>query len=549
MAELPTGWVEARLRDIVEVNPRRNVSGLEMEAVSFVPMAALDEKQGEIVAAEIRGYSDVSRGYTQFQESDVIFAKITPSMQNGKSAVARNLANGIGFGSTEFHVLRPVGSVLPEYLWRFVRQRSFRDAAQKTMKGAVGQQRVPADFLADHLFWLPPLAEQKRIVAKVNMLLARITRAREALAHMPVLVETAKAALLSTAVSGEVTADWRRRQKLPEPTDVVLGNHVIGASYGTSAKSSPSGSVPVLRMGNIQDGNLNWTDLVFTSDSTEIKKYTLSEGDVLFNRTNSPELVGKSAYFDGSRVAIFAGYLIRVRCDETLNPKFLTFCLNSPQGREYSRKVRTDGVSQSNINAKKLQTYPLRLPSLREQAEIVGRLESALSTLVRISENHRNAIVELDTLEQQILAKAFRGELVPQDPNDEPAISLISRVKAEREVVKPTAQDKLPKARNATADTHTPRKPRIDAMSKTRTDDNVWHKPYLKNLLALEELIDDIDLSSELGIEPSGPREPEEVAQALFKKSELEIADFYKQLTWEIEAGHIVDDDGKLRVA
>ena len=86
-------------------------------------------------------------------------------------------------------------------------------------------------------------------------------------------------------------------------------------------------------------------------------------------------------------------------------------------------------------------------------------------------------------------------------------------------------------------------------MSKTRSDDDVWHKPYLKNLLVLEELIDGIDLSSELGIEPSGTREPEEFAQALFKKSELEIADFYKQLTWEIEAGHIVDDDGKLRAA
>lgn len=398
-------------------------------------------------------------------------------------------------------------------------------------------------------FGLPPLAEQKRIVAKVNSLLARVTRIREELGCASKLVAMAKAELLSAAVSGELTASWRRNQKLPEPLEAVLSNHVTNTSYGTSAKSSPSGSVPVLRMGNIQNGELDWTDLVFTSDSTEIEKYSLSEGDVLFNRTNSPELVGKSAYFDGSRVAIFAGYLIRVRCDATLDPKFLTFCLNSPQGREYSRKVKTDGVSQSNINAKKLQTYPLRLPSLREQAEIVRRLESALSTLARNNENNLNAIVELDILEQQILAKAFRGELVPQDPNDEPASTLLARVKAEREAAKSPALDRLPKAKRATFNTHTPRTPRIDAMTKTRTDDNVWHKPYLKSLLALEELIDDIDLSSELGIEPSGPREPEEVAQALFKKSELEIADFYKQLTWEIEAGHIVDDDGKLRVA
>ena len=86
-------------------------------------------------------------------------------------------------------------------------------------------------------------------------------------------------------------------------------------------------------------------------------------------------------------------------------------------------------------------------------------------------------------------------------------------------------------------------------MPKTRSDDEVWHKPYLKNLLVLEELNDDIDLSSELGVGSSGPREPEEVAQALFKKSKMEIADFYKQLTWEIEAGHIVENGGRLKVA
>jgi hypothetical protein len=105
----------------------------------------------------------------------------------------------------------------------------------------------------------------------------------------------------------------------------------------------------VLRMGNIQGGQLDWTDLLYTSDPVEIRKYRLQPGDVLFNRTNSPELVGKTALFKTDRPAIFAGYLIRVRCSDRLVPAYLVYCLNSPAGRDYCWRVKTDGVSQSNI--------------------------------------------------------------------------------------------------------------------------------------------------------------------------------------------------------
>ena len=185
-------------------------------------------------------------------------------------------------------------------------------------------------------------------------------------------------------------------------------------------------------MGNIQSGRIDWSNLVFSSDRDEIKKYPLNAGDVLFNRTNSPELVGKTAIYKGERPAIYAGYLVRVRCSERLNPDFLNYCLNSPQGREYCWQVKTDGVSQSNINAKKLANFSFGLPPIDEQTEIVRRVEQLFTFADQLEARVKAAQARIDRLTQSILAKAFRGELVPQDPNDEPASVLLERIKAQR---------------------------------------------------------------------------------------------------------------------
>jgi type I restriction enzyme S subunit len=218
---------------------------------------------------------------------------------------------------------------------------------------------------------------------------------------------------------------------MPDSDGIELGS-ASDFSYGSAAKSAPSGNVPVLRMGNIQDGNLDWSDLVYTSDPREIEKYRLTAGDVLFNRTNSPALVGKTAVYRGERPAIYAGYLIRVRCGERLDPEYLAYCLNSSPGRDYCRRVKTDGVSQSNINAKKLAAFEFKLPSMDEQREIVRRIEAAMDWLNIVATEQEKAARLLDHLDQGLLAKAFCGELVPQDPNDETAETLLERIRAAR---------------------------------------------------------------------------------------------------------------------
>ena len=133
-------------------------------AVSFVPMAAVSEVSASVTDTIERPFSEVARGYTAFRNNDVLFAKITPCMENGKVAIARNLRNDIGFGSTEFHVIRAGKRVMPEYLWFFMRTREFRNEAKSRMVGAGGQQRVPADFVSSASIPLPPLPEQHRIV-------------------------------------------------------------------------------------------------------------------------------------------------------------------------------------------------------------------------------------------------------------------------------------------------------------------------------------------------------------------------------------------------
>src|SRR5580704_19726055 len=166
MTKTRSTWRVCRLGEIVDINPRRpsTLSELAPETpVSFVPMAAVSEKDGAITRAECRPISEVSKGFTYFAEGDVIFAKITPCMQNGKSAIARGLLSGLGFGSTEFHVLRPSSAVTADWVHYLVRQRSFRTAAAMNFRGSAGQQRVPADFLETYLVPVPPIEEQHKI--------------------------------------------------------------------------------------------------------------------------------------------------------------------------------------------------------------------------------------------------------------------------------------------------------------------------------------------------------------------------------------------------
>mgnify|MGYP002785045494 CR=1 FL=1 len=177
--ELPEGCALATVPELFVLNPPKpRADEFADDLPVSVPMPAVEAETGTISAPKQRAFAEVRKGFTAFRDGDVILAKITQCMENGKAAIARNLTNGLGFGSTEFHVFRSTGAALPEYLFHFIRQESFRRNAEAEMSGSVGRKRVPAEFLKGVELPLPPLAEHRRIVAAVERIHDQVTAGR-----------------------------------------------------------------------------------------------------------------------------------------------------------------------------------------------------------------------------------------------------------------------------------------------------------------------------------------------------------------------------------
>jgi len=207
---LPRNWTLGTISDIAEVNPSGStVAAGDRELVTFLPMAAVEELSGKIDVSAERPFAEVKKNFTRFREDDVLFAKITPSMENGKVAVARGLRSGIGCGTTEFHVIRPASEVAPDYLRLFLVQTRYRQEAKRNMQGAVGQQRVPPDFVRESPIPVAPAKEQQRIISKIDELFSRIEEGEQALKRVEKLVERYRQSVLKAAVTGELTRDWR----------------------------------------------------------------------------------------------------------------------------------------------------------------------------------------------------------------------------------------------------------------------------------------------------------------------------------------------------
>ncbi|MEK9157237.1 MAG: restriction endonuclease subunit S [Patescibacteria group bacterium] len=247
---------------------------------------------------------------------------------------------------------------------------------------------------------LPKLSEQRRLVALLDETFAAISKAKE---------NTEK----NLKNSRELFESHSRSVfESPKYEKKNLGEVCERVEYGSSAKSKKEGKVPVLRMGNIQDGKFVWDSLVYSDNEEEIEKYTLKHDDVLFNRTNSPELVGKTAIYKGERPAIFAGYLIRIhRKIDLLDADYLNYFLNSYLAKEYGKTVLIGSVNQANINGKKLLSYQIPVPEIAEQRVIVERLNALSEQTKKLEEIYRKKLAALEELKKSVLRKAFAGEL------------------------------------------------------------------------------------------------------------------------------------------
>ncbi len=220
MTELPKGWTNARLSEVCDINPRVDKTALDPKSVvSFVPMPAVEPGTGNIDVSETRLFEAVRKGYTPFCRGDILFAKITPCMENGKMAIVPDLASTYGFGSTEFHVLRTRDGIDPRFIYHTISNRAFRFHAEHNMTGAVGQKRVPAAVLEKHEIGLPPTNEQRRIVERIEALFGEIDRGVESLRAAKRSIALYRQSLLKSAFEGRLTAEWRveNPEKLESP--------------------------------------------------------------------------------------------------------------------------------------------------------------------------------------------------------------------------------------------------------------------------------------------------------------------------------------------
>ena len=444
--ELPEGWDVVKLPEVCQLNPGKpdasRVTGDTQ--VTFVPMAAVDAELGQITKPILRAYTEVSKGFTAFQENDVIMAKITPCMENGKAAIARGLSNGIGFGSTEFHVLRHSRAILPEYLFYFIRQDSFRGSAEASMTGSVGQKRVPLDFLRDTVLPLPPTNEQLRIVAKLEKLLSGVDAAQSRLATLPRILKRFRQSVLAAACSGRLTADWREKTGNEEQDDLPSGwkrtaieellpkNGIFDGPFGSNLKTSdytPSG-VRVIRLENI--GHLDFIEEKQTYISEEkyktLLKHTVQKGDIIFASFIADEIRAcVLPRLDIKAVAKADCFCLRPKSD-LVDRAYLTYQLVSQE--TFNALINNvHGATRPRINTTQLRRLKVRICPFPEQQEIVRRVEALFKTADALEARYHTAKTYVDKLTQSILAKAFRGELVPQDPNDEPASALIENIR------------------------------------------------------------------------------------------------------------------------
>jgi type I restriction enzyme S subunit len=463
------GWAAVKLPDVCAINPPKPPADLlpPDAPVTFVPMPAVDADQGVIATPATRPFMEVRRGFTAFRNNDVIMAKITPCMENGKAAIARDLQNGLGFGSTEFHVFRSNGAVLPEYLFQYIRQESFRKAAEAEMTGSVGQKRVPVSFLEGADFPLPPLAEQKRIVAKVEELLARVNAARERLARVPAILKRFRQSVLDAACSGRLTADWRGGRKsnsdIPQGwrwvrvRSLVPPGGLFDGPFGSNLKTSDyvQSGVRVIRLENIRKlGFASDRKTYITEEKyTALRRHTVGEGDLILASFVDDEIRAcVLPRLDDRAIAKADCFCLRPMPD-LMDRDYFAYQLVSSDS--YNRLIgEIHGATRPRVNLRQLAELEVRICPLDEQREIVRRVMGLFGLVDRVDKRLELVTGQEAKVMQAILAKAFRGELVPTEADlaraegrpYEPSSALLARIRAE--VAQPTDTHQVPQRRS-----------------------------------------------------------------------------------------------------
>ena len=497
MVTAPTGWARAQLGEIADVNPRGYDSApADDEVVSFVPMAAVEVGSGRLDATQLRPWGELKRkSYRVFQEGDVLSAKITPCMENGKVALAAGLSSGRGAGSTEFHVVRVTQVLDRQYLLFFLLQENLRREAKARMAGAVGQLRVPADFLERLGLPLPPVPEQRRIVEAIGTQLTRLDAAVSALKRIKANLKRYRASVLKAACEGRLVpieaeaaraegreyetgelllqrilaerrkrweADelarmkargkppkddrWKTRYKEPVAPDTAdLPTLPEGWAWATVEQLSTvvtdgdhrppprvALGVPHLTAKHIRAGRVDPSDATYIT----IEDY---ERTKLRYEPSPGDLIVTCVGTIGETAVVPEG--LTFSADRNLAAirlvpdgayvRFLMAVLASPRWQRVTRAA-SGSTAQPHLYLRDLRSISVPVPPFSEQRRMVAEVERCTSLETAADEAVQASLRRAERLRQAILKRAFEGKLVLQDPDDEPASVLLERIQAER---------------------------------------------------------------------------------------------------------------------
>jgi len=502
------------------MNPRTpfDESVSEHTEVSFVPMAAVEEESGRLDASQIRTLGSVRHGYTSFQENDVIFAKITPCMENGKIALATGLKNGLAFGSTEFFVFRPYEGVLPRFILYFLLQRQLRESAERQMTGASGQKRVPSQYLLNYEFWLPPTHEQERVVAKLDASLSKLERAEMAAHRAQERLKRYRIAVLHAAVTGELTRKWRKTQK-PDETGLQILQRLLKARRAqweqVELRRLSKAGKPLKddkwKTRYAEPAAPNTTNLPklprYWAWASLDQCFNVERGRFSVRPRNDP------GYYGGPHPFVQIGNLPREgglisKYSQTLNDKGLSVSKKFQRGtiliaivggtiantgilgfdaccpdslvavqsddgtlrgfadiwlRANKFKLRASAVAsggQPNINLGILLPFAIALPPLTEQAEIIREVDRRLAASDRLAVALSRQLGQARVTRQSLLDDAFAGRLVVQNLNDQSAAALLDRIRVVREAEAKKSKDK----RMSQSKSKSTRRPLLDVL-------------------------------------------------------------------------------------
>jgi len=393
-------WESFKLKEVCEIRPpKRETKEIlsEDDLVSFVPMSHLNEERKDFHEEVAKPLKRVYKGYTYFKDNDVLLAKITPCFENGKMGIAKGLTNGVGFGSSEYIVYRPDSRLISEYLFYFLLLPKFRAEGEKMMGGAVGHQRIPKEFYEDYEIPIPPLPEQKSIVAILDRAFEAIDQAR---ANIDQNIENAEELFQSKLndIFSQRGEGWEIN-KLGKACEISMGQSPKGSTYNDEGIGTP------LINGPVEFGPKPFSETVMSKWTTDPKKMC-KKGDLILCVRGSTTGRINIAGFD----ACIGRGVASIRYDK--NQKWLNYFIRANQEYIYSLG---SGSTFPNVSGKILKKIKFPQPPIEVQNKLIEVMEGMVNNTNQILSAYRTKLQNIEELKKSILQKAFSGELTANE--------------------------------------------------------------------------------------------------------------------------------------